>query len=68
MLAEMMVGGWSITQIAIAIVIIAGICALVFVALRAMGVQLPQWFITVLLIVLVVIVVCVAIKFVGSLF
>ncbi len=35
--------GWGIGEIAIAIVIIAAIVALVYVALRQFGVSIPSW-------------------------
>jgi hypothetical protein len=57
----------GIGDIAIAIVVIAAVVALVYVALRQFGVQLPAWFVHVLWIVICAVVVIVAIKFVMSL-
>jgi hypothetical protein len=65
---EVVVGSWSLVQIAIAIVIIAAVVALVYVALRQFGVTIPAWFQTVLWIVVVAIVVIIAIKIVAGLF
>lgn len=36
-------GAWSIGQIAIAIVIIAAVVALVYIALNKFGVAIPDW-------------------------
>lgn len=35
--------GWSIGQIAIAVILIAAIVAVVFIAVRAFGLPIPQW-------------------------
>lgn len=58
---------WSFTEIAIAVVIIAAIVALVYVALRQFNVTIPQWVIHVFWIVVVAVVVILAIKFVSQL-
>ena len=59
---------WSLVDIAIAVVIIAAVVALVYVALRQFGVTIPPWFLNVIWIVIVAIVVIVAIKIVAGLF
>jgi hypothetical protein len=68
LLAAVVVGGgdYSLGQIAIAIVIIAAVVALVYVALRQFGIQIPAWVQQVFWIVVVAFVVIVAIKFVLS--
>jgi len=63
-----MIGGLSFLQIALAIVIIAGIVAIVIVILNKLGIQLPSWFVQILLIIVVVLVGVVAIRLIWSLF
>lgn len=59
--------GMSFVDLAILIIIVAGICAIVYVVLvKAMGVQIPSWFINILWIVLAVFVGIVAIKLIAS--
>lgn len=58
---------WSISELAIAIVIIAAIVGLVYVALRQFGVAIPAWVVQVFWIVAVAIVVILAIRFVAGL-
>lgn len=57
---------WGIGQIAIAIVVFAAVVALVYVALRQFGIQVPVWVQQVVWIVVVAIVVILAIRFVLS--
>lgn len=59
--------GHSWGDIAIAIVVIAAVIALVFVALRQFGIALPAWFVQVLWIVCAAVVVILAIRFVMTL-
>ena len=61
-----MIGGYSIAEIAIAIVVIAAIVALVYVALNQFGVSIPQWVQNVFWILVVAFVVILAIKIVIS--
>ncbi len=56
--------GWSIGELAVAIVIIAAVCALVYVALKQFGVSIPAWVQQVIWIVVVAFVVIVAIRLV----
>jgi hypothetical protein len=56
--------GWSIGEIAIAIVIIAAVVALVYVALNQFGVAIPPWVVRVFWIVVVCFVVIFAIRLV----
>lgn len=58
---------WSFGDMAIAIVIIAAVIALVFVALRQFNVTIPAWVVQVFWIVVVAVVVIFAIKLVLSL-
>jgi hypothetical protein len=58
------VGGMSLGQLAIAIIIICGLVAIVIIACRAMGVPIPPWLVQILVVVLVVIVAIAAIKFI----
>lgn len=66
-LAAVFVGGMSLGQIAIAIVVFAAVVALVYVALRQFGISIPEWVANVVWIVIVAVVVILAIRFVMSL-
>ena len=57
---------WSIVDIAIAIVVIAAVIALVFVALRQFGVSIPPWVVTVFWIIVAAFVIIFAIKLVAG--
>lgn len=59
--------GWSIGEIAIAIVIIAAVVAVVYVALKQFGIAIPQWVIQIFWIIVVAIVAILAIRFLLSL-
>lgn len=62
--AQVAVGhAWSFGEILVAVIVIAACVGIVWVALRAMGVQLPQWFVQILLIIAVAVVAILAIKF-----
>ena len=67
-LIAQVLGGWSIGQIALAVIIIAGICAVVVIILNRLGVKIPDWFQAILWVVLAVVVGAVAIKFLMTLF
>jgi hypothetical protein len=58
---------WSWGDILIGIVVVCAAVALVFVALRAFKIEIPEWFRQVILIVVVAVVVIVAIRFVLAL-
>jgi uncharacterized protein (DUF983 family) len=58
--------GYSLTQLAIAAIIIAGICAVVWIGMRAMGVSPPAWFVQIVWVIVVVVVCVFAIKFLSS--
>lgn len=62
------IAGLSFVQILILIVVITACVALVVIALRKFGIQLPEWFTQVILIVVVAVVVIIAIKFVAGMF
>lgn len=66
MILAQAMGGYSVGQIAILIVIVLAVCGLVMVAVRQFGIQIPQWVIQVLSIVVVAIVIIYAIKLVLS--
>lgn len=66
LLADAIFLGYSVVNVAIAIVIIAAIVALVYVALRQFGVGIPPWVATIFWIVVVAFVVILAIKLVAS--
>lgn len=61
-----MITGMSFVQLAIWIVVIAAVVALVYVALRKFGIQIPEWVVQVFWIVVVAFVVIFAIKLVAS--
>ncbi len=67
MFLAQIVGGYSLIQIALFVVVIAGIIGIVFVVTKQVGVQIPPFIITVLWIILAVVIGCVAIKFLASL-
>lgn len=64
LLSQVMVASWSIAHIAIAIVCIAAIVALVYVALNQFGISIPQWVQHVFWIIVVAFVIIFAIKLV----
>jgi hypothetical protein len=66
-LAAGAVWGWSVGELAIIVVIIAAVCALVWVALRQFGVAVPAWIQQVVWIIVVAVVVVAAIRLVLSL-
>lgn len=59
--------GWGFTEILIAIIVIAAAVAIMYVALRQFGIQIPQWVIQIFWIVVVAFVAIVAIRIVMSL-
>jgi hypothetical protein len=61
------VGTWGITEFAIAIVVIAAIVALVYVAMRQFGITIPGWIVNVFWIIVVAIVIIFAIRLVAGL-
>jgi hypothetical protein len=64
MLTAQIVAGYSLGQLAIAVVIIAAVVALVYVALRQFGITIPPWVVQVFWIIVVAFVVIAAIKIV----
>lgn len=66
--AAVSLGGLSIVEIAILIVVVAAIVALVYVALKQFGVGIPPWVVQVFWIIVVAFVVILSIKLVASLF
>lgn len=62
-----MIGAYSIIQVALFLVVILGIVGVVLVIARQMGVQIPQYIVTIFWIILAVIVGVIAIKFLASL-
>lgn len=67
MVAAAFLGGWSIAEVLIAVVVIAAACALVWVALRQFGIAIPAWAIQCLWICVVAVVVVVCIRFLMTL-
>lgn len=56
----------SLVSLAIAVILIGAVAAIVVVAIRAMGLQIPAWVITMFWIVLVAFVAIFAIRFLAS--
>lgn len=65
-LLAQMAGGYSLIQIAIFVIVIAGIIGIVFVVTKQMGIAVPAWIITILWICLAVVIGIVAIRFLAS--
>jgi hypothetical protein len=64
----MFIGGISFVQLAILVVVIAAVVALVIIALRKFGIQIPDWVIQVFWIVIIAFVIILAIKLVAGMF
>lgn len=58
---------WTLTDWVVAIIIVAAVVAILYVALQGMGITLPDWFKKICLIVLVAVVAILAIKLILSL-
>jgi len=65
-LLAQVVGGYSLFQLAIFIVVVAGLVAVVVIILKQLGVTVPQWLQAILWVILVVIVGIFAIKVIAS--
>jgi hypothetical protein len=61
------VGGWGLEKIILTILIVGGAVAILLIALRAMGVAMPQWVWQILMVIAVVIVAAIAIRFIFTL-
>lgn len=61
-----MVGGYSLVQLAIIIVVLAAVIALVFVALRQFGIAIPPWVVQIFWIIVVAFVVILGIKMIAG--
>jgi uncharacterized protein (DUF983 family) len=62
-----MTAGYSLLQVLIAVVIVAGAVAIVYVVLERMGVAIPEWVIRIFWILVVAVVAILALKFLFSL-
>jgi len=65
-LMAQVVGGYSLFQLAIFIVVVAGLVAVVVIILKQLGVTVPAWLQAILWVILVVIVGIFAIKVIAS--
>lgn len=65
-LLAQVVGGYSLFQLAIFIVVVAGLVAVVVIILKQLGVTVPAWLQAILWVILVVIVGIFAIKVIAS--
>lgn len=68
LLAQISFGSLSIAQIAIAIIVVAAICAVVFIALRQMGVAIPSFVIQIFWVLVCAVVCVLAVKFLIGIF
>ena len=62
-----MIGGYSLLQFLVLIIVVAAACAIVFVVLRAMGVAIPPWIVQIGWILLACALGIVALKFLAGL-
>jgi hypothetical protein len=60
------IGTWGVADYAIAIVIIAGIIAALFIGLRQLGIAIPGWLVQVFWVLVVVFVIVAAIRILAS--
>lgn len=60
------IGGYSIAQLAILVVVIAAIAGLVLVGIRQFGISIPAWFQQVVWIVIAAFVIIIAIRLVSG--
>lgn len=58
---------WSLSQTAVALVVIAAVCAILWFALGAMGIVIPQFVVVCFWIIVIAVVAVLAIRFVASL-
>ncbi len=59
--------GWSFVQIIIAIIVIAGAVAILFLVFRKLGITIPDFVVQIFWIVVLIVIAVVAIKFIASL-
>ncbi len=60
-------GNWSLEKIILTCLIVGGAVAILFIALKAMGVAMPDWVWKILMVIAVVVVAAIAIRFIFSL-
>lgn len=65
--ALLAIGGYSIIQLIVVAIILAGAFGILFIVLRQTGVAIPPWAIQIFWIVLVVVVAVIAVKFIAGL-
>lgn len=56
-------GAWGIGEIVIAVILIAAVVAILFIAVNAMGVQIPNWVVQIFWVVVIAVVAILAIRF-----
>ncbi len=59
-------GGLSFIQLVIAIIIVVGVVAILFLVFRQLGIAIPGWVIQIFWIVVLVVVAILAVKFIAS--
>lgn len=62
-MAQVVLRAWSLADVAVAVIVIAALAAIVFIALRAMHIEVPQWAMQVAGVLVVAFVCILAIKF-----
>ena len=67
MFAQALIGGYSIVQVVIAIIVIAAVVGIMYVALQQFGVAIPPFVVKVFWILVCAVVCILAIKFLASL-
>lgn len=65
-LGQVLIGGYSLVHVAIILVVIAAVCALVWIALQQFGIAIPAWVIQVMWVLIVSLVIILAIKIVSG--
>lgn len=63
---ERPMSAWSFFDFAKLVILVAAFCAIVFIALKAMGINLPQWLIQMLVVVAVAFVAIVCLVLISS--
>lgn len=61
-LMQLLPAGWTIGHVCIAIVVLAGIIALMYIGLNRLGVSIPDWVVQVFWVLIVVVVIVLAIR------
>lgn len=66
MMAQVNLRTWSLTDVMIAIIILAACIGILYIAMNVFGVQIPQWAVQIFWIVVVAVIAILAIRFLTS--